>query len=662
MSSETFEQILAAAQVDGALTPAWKKFVNTRFFVPVLRPPGADPKVFALDVAHEGGQSIQISEVRERLGQRDAASLATLSGADVVRMLQADAAILVALSAGAFRIACERVEWLKKGIEASRAKAAARALDAAVPAAPAPVSIAKLAPEPAPPPPRKQGGVLDVAGLKPRNVGLPRLGLDFFVPGAWREIQNNKGLQFVDDASGTVLKASGMHRPDITLAKWQAMSMALVEHEMRFLVQDGAPYAIDGDDWRDRVKGMATEFTGTFPGDDAPSRYLVACVRIEGTVASIAIRAPAEQFEQNRALYKWLLSRIDLSETAAIEQRAPALAGAHQHDDGAAKPGVFGISLTGRITRLQALAYSFPIWVPFGAVAGLAAVVAPTKPTLALVMAVSAALVALWLSIRLLVLRLHDSNISGKWILYFIGFAILAAVVRNDTLLALVLFGGWLLSMVFYGVVPGTPDDNDYGPQPDENSNLVKVGAGLFIVLQLMGIFGQGKMMATPGYKNPLDFGAAAGASGDEQMVTFEPDDGSFMVDMPGEPEVLALPGAVRADLGHGQSRVYQLTTEDGAYLAQTIDFGATKLDQAATLESLQAPVVGDGMLLRAEPIVLNGFKGREVRARLPNGLQRSSRYVIVGAKIRMVTIMTGSGDTSADARIDAFLSSFKLV
>lgn len=664
MSSDTFEQVLTAAQADGAFTPAWKKFVNTRFFVPVLRGAAGGPEDFALDVADEGGQSIQISEVRERLGQREAGALATLSGADVVRMLHADAAILVALSAGVFRIARERVEWLKKGIEASRAKAAARALEAAAPVpagAPAPVSIAKAAPQPAPLP-RKQGGVLDVAALKPRNVALPRVGLDFFVPAAWREIQTNKGLQFVDEDSGTVLKASGMHRPDITLAKWQSMSMALVEHEMRFLAQDGAPYAINGDNWRDRVKGMATEFTGTFPGDDAPSRYLVACVRIEGTVASITIRAPADQFEQNRALYKWLLGRIDLSETAAIEQRAPAGAGAHQYDDGPVKPGVFGISLTGRITRLQALAYSFPIWVPFGAVAGLAVAVAPKNPTLALVMAVSAALVALWLSIRLMVLRLHDTNISGKWILYFIGFAILAAVVRNSTLLALVVFGGWLLSMVFYGIVPGTPDDNDYGPQPDENSNLVKIGAGLFIMLQLMGIFGQGKMMSTPGYKNPLGFSAPRGASNDTQMVTFEPDDGSFMVDMPGKPEVLALPSAVRPDLGQGHSRIYQLTTDDGAYLAQTIDFGQAKLDQAAIMESLQAGVVGNGTLLGSTPITLNGFKGREVRARLPNGWQRSSRYVIVGSKIRMVTIMTNSEDPSAAARIDAFLNSFKLV
>lgn len=683
MASETFEQVLTAAQADGAFTPAWKKFVNTKFFVPVLRGAGADPRHFTLDVAHEAGQSIQISEVRERLGQRDASALASLSGADVVRMLDAEAAILIALSDRAFRIARERVEWLKKGIEASQAKAAARALEAAggasVPhaapatarqiaptaassAAPLPLDKPAPGPLPIPPAPRKAGAVLDVAALKPRNVTLSKVGLDFFVPGAWRDIVNNKGLQFADDQGGTVLKASGVHRDDMSLAKWQEMNMALVAHEMRYLTQDGAAYSIDGDNWRDRVKGMATEFTGTFPGDDQPSRYLVACVRVDGTAVAITIRAPADEFEYNRALYKWLLGRVDVSETAAVEQRASASgrAGAvRRHaDEATEKPGVFGISLTGRITRLQALAYSFPIWLPFIGIAVLAAMVAPKKPMLAIVMGIAALLVALWLSTRLLVLRLHDANISGKWILYFIGVAILAAVIRNTLLLALVMFGGWLLSMVFYGVVPGTPDDNDYGPQPDENSNLVKVGAGLFIVLNLISILGQGRMMNTPGYKNSLGFG---GASAESQMVAFEPDDRSFMVDMPGKPEAVPMPAAMQSNMGGARVRIYQLTADAGLYQAQTIDFGSGNIDHTGVMDGVQASVVGNGgVLLGSSTILLNGFKGRDVRVRMPNGLMRSARYVIVGAKIRMVMIMTAD-DASGQARTDAFLGSFKL-
>ena len=665
MTSETFEQVLTAAEADGAFTPAWKKFVNTRFFVAVVRPAGADARQFTLHLAPaaQGGEpAVLISEVRAQLERRHGGDMATLSGAEVVRMLRADGAILVALSDRLFSIAKDRVDWLKKGIEAAQARAAAKAQEAA----PAPVSIAKPAPAPqaaapvsmakpapqAAPPVRRQGGVLDVAALKPRSVALPKVGLDFFVPGAWRDVQSAKGLQFADEASGTVLKASGMHRADLSLAKWQATNIALVQHEMRYLVQDGEPYAIDGDDWRDRLKGMATEFTGTFPGDDGPSRYLVACVRIDGTVAALTIRAPAEAFEQNRALYKWLLSRIDLKETAAIEARMPAAA-ARQFDDLPDTPGVFGLSLTGRISRLQALAYSFPVWAPFMAIMVLAAVIGPKKPVLAIAMGVSALVVTLWLALRLMVLRLHDVNISGKWIAIYAGLAVVAAVLRAPMLLGAVLVGGWVVSLVFYCLVPGTPDDNDYGPPPGENSMLVKIGAALFILLQVSGIAGQGKLMGTPGAFN-LNLPSAQRGSGAGQMATFSPPDGSFLVDMPGQPE------EAHQQLGRGAVHVYQVDTEHGMYVAQTIDYGSAVPDRAGLLDTLQATVVGDGTLIEAKPILLNGVKGREVRALMGNGMTRAARYVIVGAKIRMVIIMVPSG-ADGNARIEAYLDSFRL-
>lgn len=644
MTSETFEQVLTAAEADGAFAPAWKKFVNTRFFVAVVRPAGSDPRDFRLHVApgaHGAEPAVLISEVRERLERQHGGALATLSGADVVRMLRADGAILVALSDRVFSIAKERVEWLKKGIEAAQARAAAKAQEVA----PAPVPLTKAAPV------RRQGGVLDVAALKPRSVSLPKVGLEFFVPGAWRDVQNAKGLQFADEASGTVLKASGMHRADLSLAKWQATNVALAQHDMRYLAQDGEPYAIDGDDWRDRVKGMATEFTGTFPGDDGPSRYLVACIRIDGTVASLTIRAPAEAFEQNRALYKWLLGRIDLKETAAIEARTPAAAARH-FDDLPGTPGMFGISLAGRISRLQALAYSFPVWAPFLAILALAAVTAPKKPMLAIAMGLSALVVTLWLALRLMVLRLHDVNISGKWILFYAGLAIVAAVLRTPLLLTVVLGGGWVVSLVFYCLVPGTPDDNDYGPPPGENSMLVKIGAALFILLQVSGIAGQGKIMSAPGGFNMHLPSAPGGARG--ATKTFSPPDGSFLVDMPGEPQ------EAHQQLGQGAVHVYQVNNEDGLFMAQTIDYGSTVPDRAGLLDTLQASVVGDGTLMEARPILLNGIRGREVRALMGNGLMRAARYVIVGAKIRMVIIMVPAGP-AGDARIDAYLASFRL-
>lgn len=685
MTSETFEQILTAAEADGQYNPAWKKFVNTRFFVPVVPNGGADAKGYTLLLGADGGKAITISEVRERLAAPSGGVLASLSGADVVRLLQAEAAILIALSNRVFSIAGERVEWLKKGIEAAQARAAAKAGAATVtaPAAPAaaPVSIAKPAPAPAPvsiakpepaavapPVPRRQGGVLDIAALKPRPVSVDKIGLEFFVPGHWREVRNASGMQFTDDTSGTVVKASGSHRADTSLTKWQGMCMQLVQHEMRFLTQDGEPYAIDGDDWRDRVKGMATEFTGTFPGDDGPSRYLVACIRVDGIVASITIRATAEVFEQNRALYKWLLGRVDINETKAFSASQPVTqrAGARgspqpaSYDELSEYPGAFGFSFAGRISRLQALAYSFPIYAPFIAVAILAAIVGVKKPGLAVTMVVLAGIVTCWLALRLMVMRLHDVNISGKWILAFIGIGMLAGLMRSPLIMLLVFGGGWLASMVFYCLVPGTPDDNDYGPPPGENTLLVKIGAALFILLQLFTIGGGGKMRNSPGLMSAMMLPSAGGAQAGSEMETFMTEDASVIVDMPGTPEQIQIPAGMRAQIP-GRMQMYQLSADGRAYMVQIIDFGSIKLDLASAMDAMQQSVIGrDGALIESKLILMNGFKGREVRVSLPGGMVRAARFVIVGAKVRSVIIVAGS-DPASTAAIDSYLASFRL-
>ena len=325
MTSETFEQVLAAAQANGSFTPAWKKFVKTKFYVPVHRSPDDNPRNVTLRLSQPAGSApptLMISEVRARVEAHQAGALASLSGADVVRMLQAEAGILVALSESAFAIARERVEWLKKGLEAGQARAAAEAHKSG--SVPAP----NLTPKPAPPvaPLRATGGTVDVAALKPRQVAIAKLGLEFFVPAAWAESRIGAGMRYQDPVSGTVVEASGFHRANVSLAQFQAMRLELVRHELRYLAQDGESYPIQGDAWRDRIKGMATEFTGTVPGDAVQSRFLLACIRVDGIQVAVTIRAPAQAFEDNRALYRWMLGRVDISEAPA-EPSSGALAG-----------------------------------------------------------------------------------------------------------------------------------------------------------------------------------------------------------------------------------------------------------------------------------------------------------------------------------------------
>jgi hypothetical protein len=153
MASETFEQVLLAAQAEGSFAPAWRKFVKTRFYVAIVLASGNDRKNFTLHVEDaDGKRAVTISELRDRVAARPGNALVTMSGAEVVRRLQAEADILVALSDRAFNIAGERVDWLKKGIEAAQTRAAQRASLAAVPAQVAPAAPAPVPAAPTPTP------------------------------------------------------------------------------------------------------------------------------------------------------------------------------------------------------------------------------------------------------------------------------------------------------------------------------------------------------------------------------------------------------------------------------------------------------------------------------------------------------------------------------
>lgn len=125
------------------MTPAWKKFVKTKFFVSILRSPDDDPKNFLLDITRnpaDGKPVVFISEVRDRLDQHHGDGVVALPGADIVTRLNDETGIVVELADGVLNVSRKRIRWLLGGIEAARARMVTRKtlLDAA-PAAPLPV-------------------------------------------------------------------------------------------------------------------------------------------------------------------------------------------------------------------------------------------------------------------------------------------------------------------------------------------------------------------------------------------------------------------------------------------------------------------------------------------------------------------------------------------
>lgn len=699
MMSETFEQALLAAEADGALNPAWKKFVHTRFFVPVVPAQDGSKKV-SLHTAPQGADgsvAVLISEVRERLGAHST-GVATLSGADVVRLLQADAGILVALSNRAFSIARDRVDWLKKGIEASQARAAAAASGATPPPAPRPapaaaqpggfptISMPAPAPAPAPRPAapagpaapaatelslekpapapvkRNKAAVLDVAALKPRSVGMPEFGLDFFVPAAWREARSAKVLRFQDEEHGTKLEIQGVNRDGMSLAQWVGMRQKLVEHEMRYLVQDGAPVTLDGEGWRDRVRGMAIEYKGTVPGDTVETRYLLACIWMEGTMVAFGIRASAEVFEDQRALYKWLLGRVELAGGVPALPAGVYAAGAQSGYEAGGDTqdiGMFGVSTEGRMGRLRVLAYSVPTVVPSLLLMALGAFLMPKAGFLGGAMLIGGGVLMVWFTLRLMILRLHDMNISGKWILGFLFVGFMAGVTGKPLLAVATLGLFWIGTLLIYYVLPGNAGDNDYGPPPAPNTTLIKAGAALYCAVQLVMIAGSIKTALSPQNMAGFAMGGTHIPGPNAVGIPFSPPEENFVVDLPGVPEEVPTGMPPNSPV---QVQQFQLSQGNREYMVQAIDYGEAPSDRYAAVNDLQKAVIAnDGVLLEAKPFMFNnGVIGREVRVNLRNNMVRAGRFALVGSKLCMVMVAAPRGP-EAEAHIAAVFKTFQL-
>ena len=196
MLLETFEPVLKAAQLAGSLTPAWKKFIKTKFFVAILRSPDDDPKNFLLSMSRNPGDGkpvVIIAEVRDRIDQHQGDGVVAVSGADIVRRLGDQGAILVELSDGVFTVSRKRVAWLQSGIQVTQARVATRKrLQAAAPAAPLPVLsvqaaqlVGSAAPVavPAPAPVRRSLEALAALHV-PKQA---KTGLEFFEPSQWND-------------------------------------------------------------------------------------------------------------------------------------------------------------------------------------------------------------------------------------------------------------------------------------------------------------------------------------------------------------------------------------------------------------------------------------------------------------------------------------------
>lgn len=141
--SAEWGDMAVAAQAQGDLKPAWAAFLKRKFFVPILRSPDDNPKHYLLHfdrTVNDGKPTLVISETRERLDLNQGDGIVALSGIDLLLRLDGQGAIDVVMRDGVFHISRKRADWMRDGIEETKARLTIRKLlQAAAPGGPFPV-------------------------------------------------------------------------------------------------------------------------------------------------------------------------------------------------------------------------------------------------------------------------------------------------------------------------------------------------------------------------------------------------------------------------------------------------------------------------------------------------------------------------------------------
>lgn len=154
-------------------------------------------------------------------------------------------------------------------------------------------------------------------------------------------------------------------------------------------------------------------------------------------------------------------------------------------------------SLEGRIGRLRYLAYGIGVGLLCLVPGTLGAILLATHHLIAgSVLLLLIYLFMVIMNVVFAIRRLHDMNASGWWALILLAQFILSLVLRPV---------GILIGLVFFLVlliVPGTADENRYGPMPPANTGWVTAGAvTFFAIIPLIGMLAA---IAIPAYQDYL--------------------------------------------------------------------------------------------------------------------------------------------------------------
>jgi hypothetical protein len=166
----------------------------------------------------------------------------------------------------------------------------------------------------------------DFSGLVLQRFSSPGIGIVLNAPEAWRASTEGHVYHLFDLQHGSQLSAIGVPNSNLSVQDWNELRVRKVAEEMPYLKQVKRPYRLDGDNWDDRTRGVASEYRGTFPGMNEPSHYLLLSLWTQQALCCLTISAPAAAFDASDAFYRWLLqTQLSVQETPPGPARDEAM-------------------------------------------------------------------------------------------------------------------------------------------------------------------------------------------------------------------------------------------------------------------------------------------------------------------------------------------------
>ena len=140
--------------------------------------------------------------------------------------------------------------------------------------------------------------------LKLRRLIHSAVGLTLDAPEDWHDASDEALFRIEDRGADCWFTASLNPSPGVDLMVWAEIRFGVVPDKMSYLRPYREPYSLD----TNAGPAIVAEFRGIAPGDKNQQHHLVMCLRPESGAISLNITASVAGFEQNQALYQWLLS------------------------------------------------------------------------------------------------------------------------------------------------------------------------------------------------------------------------------------------------------------------------------------------------------------------------------------------------------------------